>query len=222
VPGIHESGGIGSHVHPPNVVPCGSPGSPLTATSRRMGKRWKHRTPGCAAQPPAGERPSVSWLVEASKRRHSPPSEPSPLHFLSSPLSASGRASAGWWKRPGVARLPVRNKTPPPSRGLVNQIGRLVRGPAARVPPLPHNDVWSTDRVSLWERVGVRAKTPRPWGRTYWFVPPLDLQPQTTVHRVHPQRRGSPDLRVRRGIGFPTCLRCVSSQKPRRMGRSPA
>ena len=96
-----------------------------------------------------------------------------------------------------VAPLPVRNKTPPPSRGLVNQIGRLVRGPAARVPPLPHNDVWSTDRVSLWERVGVRAKTPRAWGRTYWFVPPLDLQPQTTVHRVHHQRRGSPDLRVR-------------------------
>ena len=112
-------------------------------------------------------------------------------------IQANGPASAGWWKRPGVARLPVRNKTPPPSRGLVNQIGRLARGPAARVPPLPHNDVWSTDRVSLWERVGVRAKTPRAWGRTDRFVPPLDLQPQTTVHRVHPQRRGSPDLRVR-------------------------
>jgi hypothetical protein len=162
-----------------------------------------------AAQPHPGERPSVSWLVEASKRRHGPPPKTSPLHFLSSPLSASGRASAGWWKRPGVARLPVRNKTPPPSWGLVNEIGRLVRGPAARVPPLPHKDVWSTDRVSLWERVGVRAKTPRPWGRTYWFVPPLRPQPQTNVDRANNQRHGRANLRV-----SPAACRSANNRPP--------
>jgi hypothetical protein len=113
--------------------------------------------------------------------RHQPPPKTSPLQFLLSPLSAAGRASAGWWKRPGVARLPVRNKTPPPSRGLVNQIVRLVRGAAARVPPLPHNDVGSTNRVSLWERDGVRATTPRACGQTNRVCP--SAGPPITNHR---------------------------------------
>jgi hypothetical protein len=34
-----------------HVVPCGSPTSPPHATSDRMGRRWKHRTPGSATPP---------------------------------------------------------------------------------------------------------------------------------------------------------------------------
>jgi hypothetical protein len=36
-----------------HIVPCGSPGSPPHATCNRMGRRWKHRTPSWAAQPPS-------------------------------------------------------------------------------------------------------------------------------------------------------------------------
>ena len=42
---------------------------------------------------------------------------------------------------------------------------RLVGGPAARVLPLPPNDVRSAEPGRLWERVGVRATGPRPWDK---------------------------------------------------------
>jgi hypothetical protein len=51
----------------PQVIPCGSPVSPLHAASDRMGKRRTapySKWGGAAASP--GERPSVSWLVETS------------------------------------------------------------------------------------------------------------------------------------------------------------
>jgi hypothetical protein len=55
-------------------------------------------------------------LTVRHQPRHRPPPQTSPLHFLLSPLSAAGR------------------QTPPFSRRLVNPIGRLTRGPAARAP----------------------------------------------------------------------------------------
>ncbi len=56
--------------------------------------RWHRPVP-----PPAWEN-GGSAVLQVGLTAAPPPTHTSPLYFLLSPLSAAGRASAGWWKRP--------------------------------------------------------------------------------------------------------------------------
>jgi hypothetical protein len=110
--------------HPQQRVPWATPNagrlrhSLAHATTSRAGARFHHSTP----PPPAWEKRGKRRTPGKAPTSPTTPPKNSPLYSLLSPLSASGRASAGWWKRPLWIRLPLSNKTPPTSRRLVNQI----------------------------------------------------------------------------------------------------
>jgi hypothetical protein len=141
-------------------VPCGSPVSPLHATSSRMGKArptpYSRLGPNLAYDAPQklssllslvsslGLRPRVSWLVEA-------PGVDSTSPVKQDPTDLASVGESDLW---------------------------LARGRAARGPPLPQNDARSTHPGWPREGAGVRAKEPRPWGRTPRCVRPLRAHPQ--------------------------------------------
>jgi hypothetical protein len=78
---------------------------------------------------------------------------------------------------------------------------RLTRGPTARGPPLPRNDIRSTEHGWLREGAGGRAIAPRPWGRTSRFVRPLRVHPRQRVPRAARDVHKHPPSRGR--VGFP-------------------
>jgi hypothetical protein len=101
---------------------------------------------------------------------------------------------------------------------------RLVRGPAARVPPLPRNDARCSEPAWLREGVGGRAKTTRAWRQpSGWRVCDLDPVHDTNGVGTHTQA-GRPTPRCRaeafahppRGVTtsrrfcFPTPFRSVT------------
>lgn len=68
-------------------------------------------------------------------------------------------------------------------------------GPATRVPPLPREDVWSSDRASLWE--GVRVKGLHAWRQPPGLSPLWAPDRKPSFDGAHHQRCESEVLRVR-------------------------
>ena len=123
------------------------------------------------------------------------PPQTSPLHSLLSPLSAAGRASAGWWKRPVANRHPLcaQNFRRAPSLKGISSIA-----PGCRVSGYPGDP--AIQKLPEACRASLDRRTPHDLR-----IPPLTCNRQQQTSRRpgglrHIVPCGCPGLIVRRGL----------------------